>query len=108
MKSQYDNLKSESDINKLKFISEKKNLEVAFQVEIQNYKNQIDGWDKKVNSLEQKIKIIIEENKKKDSFIQSFIMGKKLSQNDKEVVADFIKQYEIVMGSRDITDRLMN
>lgn len=35
-------------------------------------------------------------------------MGKKLSQNDKEVVADFIKQYEIVMGSRDITDRLMN
>lgn len=30
LKAQYDNLKSESDINKLKFISEKKNIQVQF------------------------------------------------------------------------------
>lgn len=32
LRSQYDNLKSEVEVNKLKFISEKKNIEVNYQV----------------------------------------------------------------------------
>jgi len=38
---------------------------------------------KKVGSLEQKIKLVIDENKKKDAFIQTYIMGKKLPTNEK-------------------------
>jgi hypothetical protein len=56
-------------------------MEIGFQSEIQNYKNIIDSWEKKVISFEQKMKIFIEENKKKDQFIQNFIIGKKISQN---------------------------
>lgn len=37
--------------------------------------------EKKAISLEQKIKLIIEENKKKDGFIQTYIVGKKLPQS---------------------------
>lgn len=44
-------------------------------------------------SLEQKIALVIEENKKKDSFIQSYIMGKKLPQTEKEFIIEFVKQY---------------
>ena len=40
LKSQYENLKSENQINKLRFYSEKKNLDISYQVEIQNYQNQ--------------------------------------------------------------------
>jgi hypothetical protein len=46
-------------------------------------KNRFSVEEKKVTSLEQKIALVIEENKKKDSFIQSYIMGKKLPQGDK-------------------------
>lgn len=40
-------------------MSEKKNMEVNFQIETQNIKNELDMSEKKVISLEQKIKIII-------------------------------------------------
>ena len=56
VRSQNDSLKSEMQILKLRALSEKKNVEVAFQVQIQNLKNTIDGRDKKINSLDQKIK----------------------------------------------------
>ena len=80
---------------------------MAFQAEAQNYRNIIDNWEKKVLSLEQKIKIFIEENKKKDQFIQNFIIGKRLSQDERQVLADFMKQYEIAVVSKDLVERLM-
>lgn len=106
LRSQHDNLKSELDILRLKSLSEKKNLEVAFQAEAQNYKNVVDNWEKRALSLEQKIKILIEENKKKDQFIQNFIIGKRLAQNEKDLLADFMKQYEIAVVSKDLVERL--
>lgn len=41
-------------------LSEKKNIEVNLQIEIQNLKNSISTSEKTVNSLNQKIKLIIE------------------------------------------------
>jgi hypothetical protein len=38
---------------------------------------------KKVTSLEQKIKLVIDENRKKDNFIQTYVMGKKLPTGEK-------------------------
>ncbi len=66
----------------------------------------IDSWEKKVYSLEQKIQILIEQNKKKDQFIQNFIIGKKISQSQKEILGDFMKQYEISISSKDIMQKL--
>jgi len=67
----------------LKNLSERKNLEVQYQIEMQNLKNKLSVEEKKLSSLEQKISLVIEENKKKDSFIQTYIMGKKLPQKEK-------------------------
>ena len=67
-------------------MSQKKNIEVNFQIETQNIKNELDMSQKKVISLQQKIK-------QKDGFIQTYIVGKKLTPNDKDLVINFIKQY---------------
>ena len=61
---------------------------------------------KQQNLLEQKLKLVIDENKKKDSFIQTYIVSKKLVQSDKDIVANFIKQYQITIGTNDICERL--
>ncbi len=67
-------------------MSERKNIEVGYQIEIQNLKNLLSGEEKKWISLEQKAKLILEESKKKDNFIQVYIMGKRLPQNEKDLV----------------------
>ena len=69
-------------------------------------KNKLSVEEKKISSLEQKITLVIEENKKKDSFIQTYIMGKKLPQGDKEFVTEFVRSYEITLNGRDINEKL--
>lgn len=69
---------------------------------MQNLKNKLSVEEKKLSSLEQKISLVIEENKKKDSFIQTYIMGKKLPQKEKQLVVEFIKQYEISLNGKSI------
>ena len=59
LRSQYDNIKSEVEIIKLKAISEKKNLQVNYEVEQQNYKNKLILEEKKVISLEQKLSLAV-------------------------------------------------
>jgi len=49
--------------------------------------------ERKSNLLEQKLKLVIEESHKKDSFIQNYIVSKKLVQGDKDIVTKFIKLY---------------
>lgn len=105
-RSQFENLKSEIQINKLKNMSDLKNAEVTFQIESQNIKNQLDAATRQGNLLEQKLQLVIEESRKKDSFIQNYIINKKLLQNDKDIVEKFIKQYQITIGSCDIVERL--
>ena len=83
-------------------MSDLKNSEVNFQIECQNYKSQLDASAKQCNLLEQKLQLVIEESRKKDSFIQTYIVNKKLLQNDKDIVVNFIKQYQITLGGSDI------
>jgi len=87
-------------------MSDLKNVEVTFQIESQNIKNQLDAATRQGNLLEQKLQLVIEESRKKDSFIQNYIINKKLLQNDKDIVEKFIKQYQITIGSSDIVERL--
>ena len=87
-------------------MSDLKNAEVTFEVEIQNTKSQLDAATRQNNLLEQKLQLVIEESRKKDSFIQTYIVNKKLLQSDKDIVVKFIKQYQISIGSSDIVERL--
>lgn len=51
---------------------------------------------KRVNeSLAQKLKYLNDENKKKDGFIQTYIIGKKLSQDDRFMLKEFFEQYNL-------------
>ena len=75
-------------------------------MEIQQLKNQLSVETKKVASLENKVKIVIDENRKKDSFIQTYIMGRKLPQNEKEFVTAFLKEYEITVTGKNISEKL--
>jgi hypothetical protein len=61
-----------------------------------------------VLSLEQKIKLVVDENKKKDSFIQTYIIGKRLPTNERELVTAFLKQYELSVTGKDLTERLQS
>lgn len=63
----------------MKGITERKNIQVGLEIEIQNLKNQIDVERKTAEALSCKFKLIVEEVKKKDQFIQKQIIGKKLS-----------------------------
>ena len=45
---------------------------------MQNIKSDLDSQKRVNESLAQKVKYLNEENKKKDGFIQSYIVGKKL------------------------------
>ena len=63
-------------------------------------------YEKKANSLEEKIKMVIEESKKKDMFIQQSIIGKKISQEDKEFVMKFLKQYETCLDGRSLSEKI--
>ena len=61
-----------------------------------------------MQALENKIKMVIDENKKKDAFIQTFIMGKKLPQSDREFITSFMKEYEITMTAKNINEKLQS
>lgn len=52
--------------------------------------------------------MVIDENKKKDSFIQTFIMSKKLPQNDREFLAAFLKEYEISVTGKNLNEKLQS
>ena len=75
-------------------------------MEIQQLKNQLSVETKKVAALENKVKIVIDENKKKDSFIQTYIMGRKLPQNEKEFISTFLREYEITVTGKNISEKL--
>ena len=53
--------------------------------------------------MEQKIRIVIEENKKKDTFIQKYVIGKKLPAEDRDFVLNFLKEYEIVITGKNLS-----
>lgn len=65
------------------------------EIEIQNLKNQVDVERKTADSLSSKFRLIVDEVKKKDQFIQKQIIGRKLSIEDRQTLEQFFKIYEL-------------
>lgn len=94
-RSDFDNLRSQYEMEKLKNLSERNNTQVAFDIEQQKVRAELLS-EKRVNeSLGQKLKYLNDENKKKDGFIQTYIVGKKLSQDDKFLLDEFFRQFSL-------------
>lgn len=64
---------------------------------MQTLKNDLNTANKLSDVLGNKMKQLVEDCKKKDEFIQKYVMGKKLSQEDKFNAQLFFKQYEILV-----------
>lgn len=107
-RSDYDNLRSQFEIEKLKGISERKNLQVAFGIDMQNTKNDLESQRRVNESLAQKIKLLNEDNKKKDGFIHTYIVGKKLEADQKFQLQSFFEQYTIAFPKEGLLNSLFS
>jgi hypothetical protein len=90
-------LKAEVEIEKLKSIGERKTQQVAYEVELQNLRNELNTTQKALDSLNHKMRQVLEDSRKKDEFIQRYVMGKKLSPEEKFNTQLFFRQYEIIV-----------
>lgn len=98
-------LRAEIEIEKLKGISERKTQQVAYEVELQNVRNELGSAQKSLESMGQKLRQSIEDNRKKDEFIQKYVVGRK--PDEKFNIQLFFKQYEILVPSEPLKGRLI-
>lgn len=88
-------------------MSEKNNSSVASQAEIQNLKHDLALERKNSESVAQKLKYLTEENKKKDAFIQNYLISKKISVEDKEQLKVFFQKYEAEFSIEKIRSNML-
>lgn len=86
-------MRADIEVEKLHKITEKKHIEVAHDIESQNLRHELGTERRLVENLTQKLKSLNEESKKKDSFIQSYLIGRKLEVNEKVQLKEFFDKY---------------
>lgn len=64
-------------------------------MELQRLKNELEVQKKAGDSSLHKLKLVIDEIKSKDEFIQRCIMGKKITSEEKFILGDFLKEYQL-------------
>lgn len=74
-------------------------------MELQNARNDLNNIQKAMDSLGQKLKQAVEDNRKKDEFIHKYVMGKK--PDEKFNIQLFFRQYEILVPSEGLKSRLV-
>lgn len=105
-RSQVEHIRAQSDIEKLKSIADRKNLQVTLEIESQNMKNQLDVEKRTTESLNLKVRAMLDEVKKKDEFIQKHIVSRKATADEKSALEQFFQQYTIEFPVNGIRDRL--
>lgn len=98
-------LRAEVEIEKLKSISERKTQQVNYEVELQNVRNELVSVQKALDSLGQKLKQAMDDTRKKDEFIQKYVMGKK--PEEKFNIQLFFRQYEILVPQDGLKNKLV-
>lgn len=98
-------LRAEVEIEKLKSISERKTQQVNYEVELQNVRNELASVQKALDSLGQKLKQAMDDTRKKDEFIQKYVMGKK--PEEKFNIQLFFRQYEILVPQDGLKNKLV-
>jgi hypothetical protein len=101
-----ESIKAELEIEKLKAIAERKNMQVGFEVELQKLKNDAEAEKKTAESVSSKLRAAVEETRSKDEFIQKYIMGKRVSAEEKFQVEEFFKQYRLDFPTSKLKDKL--
>ena len=96
LRAQLDTFKNEVEIERLKRMTELKNLETTNDIEVQRLNNEVASLQKVVYALDEKFKYMMKEDRKKDEFLVNYLKGKTHDPNDKDLVVNFFKQFEDV------------
>jgi hypothetical protein len=78
-----DTLKNEIEIEKLKRMTDLKNLETTFKIEEQVKINEINSLNKTLLSLEEKLKFTVQEDRRKDEFMVQYLRNRSEVPEDK-------------------------
>ena len=74
-------------------------------MELQNVRNELASVQKALDSLGQKLKQAMDDTRKKDEFIQKYVMGKK--PEEKFNIQLFFRQYEILVPQDGLKNKLV-
>jgi len=107
-KSELDNLKRQYGVDRVRSISERNSSQTVIEIEIMNLKSDLNLERKTNESAMQKLKYLNEESRKKDSFIQNFLIGKKLGFQDQVDLKEFFANYEKEFPRETIHTRLFS
>jgi hypothetical protein len=103
MRSEYQTLSGELDLQKVKILFEVKNVKAQCEIDILQLKNEISILKRNIQALEIKYHSSLNEIKTKDRFIKEFIIEKSNHlQEPKEFIYEFFAYYEEMM------EKLMN
>lgn len=96
LRMESDEYKREVDIQKVKYMAELNNLQTSNEIELQRLTGENESLQKVVGSLDEKLKFLLKEDKKKDEFLVNYLKGKANNPEDKDLVVNFFKQFEEV------------
>jgi hypothetical protein len=96
LRMESDDFKRELDIQKVKSMSEVNNMQTNHDIELQRLTSENESLQKVVTSLDEKLKFLLKEDKKKDEFLVNYLKGKANNPEDKDLVVNFFRQFEEV------------
>ena len=75
-------------------MSDKKQITVGFEITIQSLRSQLELANKSNSILLRKNAIIVEDNQKKDQFIQRWIVNKAKTEEERITIDLFFEKYK--------------
>lgn len=75
-------------------------------IEVQVKQNEVNSLNHVIASLEEKLKFIVQEDRKKDQFMVTYLKGRAESAEEKQSVDEFFKQFELLSVNTNITECL--
>lgn len=94
LRMESNEFKREVDIQRVKHMAELNNLQTNQEIEIQRLESENESLQKVVGSLDEKLKFLLKEDKKKDEFLMNYLKGKANNPEDKDLVVNFFRQFE--------------
>jgi|JI6StandDraft_1071083.scaffolds.fasta_scaffold03390_1 hypothetical protein len=93
-KFKIDNFRNELETERLRAMAEKKNIQVQHDIVNQNNLNEIGSLKKLIFAIEEKYRISVNDNLRKDDFVKCHILGKTKNEYDRQDIEVFFKAYE--------------
>ena len=74
-------------------MTELRNLQTTMDIEVQLKQNEVNSLNHVITALEDKLKYIVQEDRKKDQFMVTYLKGRAEAAEEKQLVEEFFKQF---------------